>query len=269
MKTDAGPSFRDPPVVETVLSIQFDEFRDFRTTHFGRYHSTIIERFPISEDKPRLQPVRETFPLRPRVPAFQIGPDEGRPCRVWFRDAPDGGVMLQLQPDRFAFNWCRREGEKYPRYDSNRPRFFDEFDRFREFAAQHGLGDVKPNLCEVTYVNRICPAAGETPAECFAAIFKGVGWESADDWLPQPPEMVSLNRTFQIGDERGRLYAEAGIANDKESGDFVHLKITARVIHNDGDDLGENLDLAHEWVVKSFVSLTDDQARRERWSQES
>lgn len=64
------------------------------------------------------------------------------------------------------------------------------------------------------------------------------------------------------------MYAEASIASDKGSGDFVHLKITARVIHNEGDDLVANMDLAHEWVVKSFVSLTEDQARQVRWKQE-
>jgi hypothetical protein len=143
------------------------------------------------------------------------------------------------------------------------------FGTFCEFAARHDLGEMKPNLCEVTYVNHIYPAEGETPAECFAAVFKGISWESADDWLPQPPEIASLNRTFRIGDEQGRLYAEASIANDKESREIIHLKITARVIHNDGDELGENLDLAHEWVVKSFVSLTESQARYERWRQES
>ena len=81
--------------------------------------------------------------------------------------------------------------------------------------------------------------------------------------------MVTLNRVFTIDEKKGRLYAEAGIANDKAAGEFVLLKITARVIHNDGDDLRENMDLAHLWVVKSFVSLTEEQVRHERWGQES
>ena len=178
-------------------------------------------------------------------------------------------MMLQLQPDRFVFNWCKKEGHDYPRYASNQPTLFDEFNRFRDFASQHELGEVKPNLCEVTYVNHIHPIKDETPTNCFAAIFTGIEWESSDERLRQPPDVVTLNRVFTIDEEKGRLYAEASIATDKSAGDFILLKITARVIHNEGDDLQENMDLAHLWVVKSFASLTDEQVRHERWGQES
>lgn len=264
-----NPSFRQPPVVETALSIQFDELRTFRTTHFGLYHTTILDRFPLAEDKPRLQPVIEPFPLGPRLPTLRIGPDEGRPARVWYRDALDGCEMLQLQPDRLAFNWCKREGVEYPRYAANRPRLLEELEKFRQFAAQQRLGNVVPNLCEVTYVNHIIPLEGESATECFATVFKGISWQSSDAWLPQPPEVAALNRTFPIGVDQGRLYVEASISSDKTLGHFVLLKITARVIHGSQTGLTEDLDLAHEWVVKSFVSVTEESARRDRWKQES
>ena len=269
MNTDAGPSFRNPPVVETALSVQFDELRSFRTTHFGMYYATVKDRFPVADDKPRIEPVVESFPQMPRMPAFRIEPAVGRAGRVWFRDAVDGCMMLQLQPDRFVFNWCHKDGQKYTRYASNQPKLFDEFDRFCDFAARHELGEVKPNLCEVTYVNHIHPIGNETPTDCFAAIFTGIRWESSDGWLRQLPDVVTLNRVFTIDKKKGRLYAEAGIATDKAAGDFVLLKITARVIHKDGDDLQENMDLAHLWVVKSFTSLMEEHVRHERWGQES
>lgn len=268
MNTDVGPSFRNPPVIETALSIQFDELRSFRTTHFGEYYVTVKDRFPIVVEQRRIDHVVESFPAIPRVPALRIEPAVPRPGRIWFQDAPDGCAMLQLQPDRFAFNWCRNDVHRYPRYDTNRPKLFEEFDRFCEFAAQRDLGDVKPNLCEVTYVNHIRPIDGESATECFSQVFAGINWESSDGWLPQPPEATALNRVYTIGERKGRLYAEASISNSKEKGEFVALKITARVIHNDGDDLQENLDLAHLWVVKSFVSLTEKQARIERWEQQ-
>lgn len=268
MNTDAGLSFRKPPVVETALSIQFEELRDFRTTHFGEYYSTVKERFPVVIEQRRLDHVVEAFPALPRIPALRIEPVVPRPGRVQFRDATDGCAMLQLQPDRFAFNWCRKEGLEYPRYATNQPRLFDEFGRFCEFAAQHGLGDVKPDLCEATYVNHILPAQNESVTECFSAVFSGINWESSDGWLPQPPDVAVLNRVYTIGEQQGRLYAEARIANNRESGDFVELKITARVLHNDEEDLRENMDLARLWVVKSFTSLTDEHARIERWEQQ-
>jgi uncharacterized protein (TIGR04255 family) len=269
MNTDVGPSFRNPPVVETALSIQFDELRGFRTTHFGEYYLTVKDKFPIVVDQPRIEPVIESFPAMRRMPVLRIAPAGAQTGRVWFRDAVDGSMMLQLQPDRFAFNWCRTDGEEYPRYATNQPKLFEEFDRFCEFATRQELGDVKPNLCEATYVNHIRPIENESATECFSAVFAGINWQSSDGWLPQPPDVAALNRVYTIGEQKGRLYAEAGIATDKEKGEFVGLKITARVIHIDGDDLRENLDLAHRWVVKSFVSLTEEQARSERWEQQS
>lgn len=263
------PSFQIPPVVETVLSIQFDELRQFRSTHFGMYHALIKDRYPIVEDSPRLEPVIESFPRVPRMPALRLTPNEGGPDRVWFRKSDNGSTMLQLQPDRFAFNWCQEQGQEYPRYQINRPTLFNEFEKFSKFAESNELGEVNPNLCEVTYVNHIYPKNSESVTECFASVFSGLDWKSSDDWLPQPPEIVTFNRVFIIDEDQGRLYVEAGIANDKTIGDFILLKITARVAHHKGNDLIESLDLAHLWVVKSFVSLTDEQARIERWKQKS
>lgn len=268
MTTDAGPSFQHPPVVETALSIQFDELRLFQTTHFGKYHTIVQEEFPVVLEQQRLDRVVESFPPTPRIPGIRIEPVMPQPARMWFRDAVNGCQMLQLQPDRFAFNWCRNDAEDYPRYATNRPKLFEEFDRFCKFAASHDLGDVKPNICEVTYVNKIRPIKDESVTECFSAVFAGVDWESSDDWLSQPPDAVALNRVYTIGEQKGRLYAEANIANDKEKGEFVALKIAARIIHSDGDDLQENLNLAHRWVVRSFVSLTREQARTGRWKQQ-
>ena len=73
-----------------------------------------------------------------------------------------------------------------------------------------------------------------------------------------------MTPSIQTSEQRG-----APDQYDKAAGDFILLKITARVIHKDGDDLRENMDLAHFWVVKSFVSLTDEHVRHERWRQES
>lgn len=267
MKTDEGPSFRKPPVVETALSIQFDELRSFRTTDFGTYYLTVKDKFPVVVEQTRIDHVIESFPAVRRVPGLRIEPVAPRPNRMWFRDAADGCAMLQLQPDRFVFNWCRKEGREYPRYATNQPKLFEQFNRFCEFVALHNLGKVKPNLCEVTYVNHIRPMPNESATQCFAAVFAGIDWKSSDGWLTQSPDVAVLNRVYTIGNQKGRLYAEAGIASDKETGEFVELKITARVLHKAGEDLRENLDMAHRWVVKSFASLTEEQARKDRWEE--
>jgi len=270
MNNNSCLSFRYPPVVETALSVQFDELTNFRTTHFGKYHTSISDRFPVTQDKNRLEPVREFFPigLRPQLPPLHFAKAAlGEPQRVWYQEAVNEGVMLQLQPDRFIFNWRKKENEAYPRYETNKPRLLEEYERFCTFVRDEQLGEVQPNLCEVTYVNHVLPDTSELPTECMASIFTGLDWISSDGWLNQPPAVVTFNRVFEIDNQKGRLYIETSIANSETKGDFILLKITARVNHKEEDDLTANLDLAHEWVVKSFVSVTDRQVRHERWGE--
>ena len=40
------PDFSNPPVVETVLSVQFDRLSAARTANFGLYWSEMTRRFP-------------------------------------------------------------------------------------------------------------------------------------------------------------------------------------------------------------------------------
>ncbi len=173
--------------------------------------------------------------------------------------------MLQLQPDRYVFNWCQKEGEKYPRFSTYLPQCLSGFKEFTEWAQQNELGQVKPNLCEVTYINQLYPYEDEKLIDFFGTVFTGLRWETSDNWLPQPPEIASFNRVFVIEENKGRLYVEASFAVDGEGQEFILLKITARVNIKEDGDLEEGMNLAHIWVVKGFTSLTEDHIQVERW----
>jgi len=257
-------SFHSPPVIETVLSVQFEELEKFRNVHFGHFHSLVSPDFPLSDDRPRLPRIFESFPAIPQMQRLKFQQAGGEPDRVWYRTSGESPLMLQVQPDRFSLNWCKHEGQSYPQYNSYRPEFIRRFEQFGNFAEEFGLGKVVPNLCEVSYINHIIPNEGESPSECCSAVLAGVAWVSADGWLPQPPETISFNRTFPILSNLGRLYVEVYIANIDQR-DAVVLKITARTICG---DVPPALDLAHEWVVKSFVSLTTEKSRKERWGEQ-
>lgn len=260
-----GPSFRTPPVVETALGVQFSELLGFKSVHFGQYYERIKDRFPLIQDQPRLDPIVETFPFRHRPPSFRIAGPSGGPDRTWYLDQ-DEVCLVQVQPDRFGFNWRSSGESQYPRFAENGPKCLDEFREFCDFCSENNLGPVSPNLCEVVYVNQIRPLDGESAIACFAAVFSGIDWRHSDDWLPAP-ETASLNSTYSIDGDRGRLYAEASIAQERNGNEYVLLKMTARVINRPEDDVEKSLALAHDWVVNGFVSLTDRTARSQRWNQ--
>lgn len=257
--------FHSPPVFETALAIQFDELETFKAAHFGLFYEKVASRFPIIEDQPRAEPIVERFPLRPRH--LQIGIKELRgPERVFFRDRDDGTFLLQLQPDRFGLNWSRATPEeKYPPFSQNGPIFIEEFKQFARFCEDQKLGMPRPNLCEVVYVNHIFPNADESVMECMETVLAGVSLTQCNDL--QPPELASFNRVFPIPDQKGRWYAEAGLGRHAKEGDFVVLKITARVLHQDGEDVARNIQMAHDFVVNGFVAVTKIEARLSRWGQ--
>lgn len=173
--------------------------------------------------------------------------------------------MLQLQPDRYIFNWCQKKGEPYPRFETYLPECLSGFKQFVEWADQNELGEVKPNLCEVTYINQLYADNDEKLIDFFGSVFTGLRWETSDGWLRQPPEIASFNRVFVIEENNGRLYVEASFAVDSDGREFILLKITARVNLSDDTNLEEGLSLAHLWVVKGFVSLTEERVHKERW----
>jgi uncharacterized protein (TIGR04255 family) len=57
--------FDDPPVVETVLSAQFEPLPSVQTAHLGLLWEEYRASFPKSAEHPPLDPVIEQFPERP------------------------------------------------------------------------------------------------------------------------------------------------------------------------------------------------------------
>ncbi|MCH8270572.1 MAG: TIGR04255 family protein [Planctomycetes bacterium] len=252
------PSFKNPPVVETALSIQFNEIAGFNNTHFGLFHQTIKPEYPHVREQPRLDPVIERFPGPVFVgkSRFQIE-NAIVPQRMWFVNENDS-ELIQLQPDRIVFNWRQKDDRsEYPRYATNGPKCIDAYSSFVDFCESHQLDRPVPNLAEVAYVNHIVPVDGESAVETFARSFAGLDWKATDGFLPSSPETALFNRVYVIGNNEGRLFAEASIILTKESSGKVQLKVTARVNHVDAArSISDSLQLAHDWVVNGFVSLT-------------
>jgi uncharacterized protein (TIGR04255 family) len=157
------PDFDNPPVVETVLSVQFDKIPAMQGVHFGLYWREIKSRFPIAEELHALPRVIEQFRELPHSGArirFEALETPSIP-RLLLRNEV-GTEIIQVQNDRFTKNW-RKSGEKdqYPHYDPViKPAFVRDFLGFQAFLTQEGLGTVKVNQCEVTCVNHIVAGEG-------------------------------------------------------------------------------------------------------------
>lgn len=256
------PDFDRPPVVETVLSVQFEPLGVMRAVHFGLLWRKLKNSFPKTEERPALDPAIERFPEpTPKGVRMQFEVVEIPPLpRLWLLNAA-GTEMIQVQNDRFIKNW-RKTGETdaYPRYELViKPAFERDLELFRAFVAEEGLGVLKVNQCEVTYVNHIV---------------SGDGWERSDEiekiftFWKQPPatpvpgraEDFGFHARFPIHDDLGhpigRLHVEVQPSRRKsDSRPMYVLNLTARGICGQWIEF---LDIGHLWIVNSFRNITTD-----------
>lgn len=257
------PHFEAPPVVETVLGVQFDRLAGFspvmagvfRERHLGeswRYDSTVQR---LDEDK-----YEERLPFTPKGLRIVTPPLDD--VRVRLVNSNDDR-MLQLQSTWFLYNWRFIE-QQYPRYDVLRPEFDSYREAFGHFVNTENLGILKPTLWEVTYVNHI-PRGGlwETPKDwerIVPGIFDGVGAVSSAE-----VETGNFTIAMHLKNVEGRITVKiqhAQIGDDKR--EALDLRFTARGPIDSNHSLEDGLDGGRAAIVKSFTEITSRHAH-EHW----
>jgi len=252
------PDFSNPPVVETVLSVQFDRLSAARTAHFGLYWGEIRDRFPKTEERGELPPVVERPPgLPPPGVGIQFEALQAPPTpRFWFTNE-SGTELIQLQRDRFITNWRKTgEGDEYPRYERVQAGFERDFSAFRDFVSRHQLGAIRINQCEVTYINHIASDQGRNSHVDVSEVFSV--WRQPEAVYPGPAQDLMFHAGFPILDHSGvfvgRLHATVqSVMRLPDGAPMYVLDLTARGQVGEGTAF---FDLGREWIVRSFKELT-------------
>lgn len=258
--------FERPPVAEVALAVQLAEPATDDTLTLGHYWPKIQARYPHLEPQPPLPPMAEAFGVeRSPTISFQLF-DSPLAGRYWFL-SEDRSELVQVQPDRFAYNWRREPPEAtYPRYEQLRDRFFDRYSEFVSTCEEAGRL-VRPTWCEVTYINPIeVPAGGGLPD--MSTVLRRL--------RPTPlhgldtPEDTTLNDRYVLrkeGKPYGRFYVTAtpGYRMADNTQLFV-VTLLARGMAQSQNTSGviEFLDEGRDLIVNSFKELTTD-AMHEEW----
>lgn len=264
----SSPSFAKPPLEEVALAVQFQpQAIDIMTT--AQFSQAFADEFPRQEEQAARPPMTEEFPVGPRPP-FRLELIATPPLpRLWFL-SESGTRLIQLQSDLIAYNWRRSpEGvsvdEIYPRYTVLRAEFEKVFKALEQTVEERGRPTLKPNWCEITYINHIGPTAEGEQRPSLDELLRGVEVPPSEGFLPSP-ESVGLNLGFVIPgpkDPLGRL--AVGLATATRTSDSVPIwvmTLTARMrIGEEGtmESALKTLDMGHNWVVSGFVELTSDQ----------
>lgn len=198
--------FARPPVDEVVLSVLFKPLDRLLMPHFGEiWHEFKRNGFVHIMEQPPVPPAVEKFPNSIEGPRLHI---DNRPnlARIWFIHEDDNQI-IQVQRDRFTFNWRKTElAPRYPGFSTIFEDFERFYSRFGEIIKNLEVGAITSLQYELTYIDQL---------------FHGDGWETLDDigkiynlftdfqqsnsfWLGA--ESMILRTSFPVEDLRGRLH---------------------------------------------------------------
>lgn len=253
--------YPNAPVVETVLSVQFDPLPGFGNGHFGWFwRDGLGDEWIATKDAPPVSDQFERFHEAGAVPTPQImfktaGPTD----RVQFIHKTDDQVV-QLQQTRLMLNW-RRRGEDYPRFPERLVRFKSLWESWCSFCARVKLGTVKANQWEVTYFNHIP---------------QGALWQSARDWNKILPglcssvvdtEHLSLDAFesqwhFEIHPRRGRLHVQLRQAIVDKQPVLVWTQTSrGEPESTDWPGLEAGLRIGHDAIIEAFEKFSSETAK--------
>ncbi|MBI5868773.1 MAG: TIGR04255 family protein [candidate division Zixibacteria bacterium] len=252
------PKFKSPPVIETVLSVQFTPLDALVTSELGRFWDTIRPRYPTFEIMPPLPSMSEQFGTETSPSSTVMELTSEAHVRCWFV-SDDKRSLIQLQSDRLIHNWRRIASEdQYPQYTTIRPKFETEWRTFCEFLRQSDLGEPEVNQCEVTYVNHIEVEYADGRRLDIRQVSPLLARNTESGFLPSP-SVLQWSAVYEMTGKLGRLHVSFKPALRRSDGKrLVILELTARGAPN-GSSLANVLDwfdLGHAWVVRGFKDLT-------------
>lgn len=264
----ALPDYDAPPVIETVLGVEFSPLEKWEIPHFGLFWSRVQARFPRFEVNPPLGSNVESAQLefkQPTPPRVEL---MSKPqVRCWFLNESNT-ELIQVQHDRFVHNWRKVAGsEIYPHYDTYiRSAFERNWKQFCEFLDTEQIGAPDVRQCEITYVNHIDRGKGWDSFAELSEVFPCWSGSTSGHFLP-PPETVLFNVSYVMPENRGRLrvaLVHAFRATDAK--ETLQLTLTARgkPCSAETSEILQWLDLGREWVVQGFTDFTSKKMHQ-RW----
>lgn len=264
---DPNITFKCPPVIEVVCGAQFEPINELSSPHLGVLWTKFQPDYPYCKELLPLTPVIERFDAPPPSDSTMEF-FEGLPMpRVWFISSNETEI-IQVQKDRFLFNWKKTSSEQdYPRYHHVFSSFEKKLRNFAEFLNESSLGDLIPTQYEITYINQISQENGWSSLADLGNIFPDLQWQKRHQYLAEP-ETVNFNLSFLLPDNNGRL--RVGIQSAKRIVDdapILQFSLTARGIGSCTriDMMKPWFDLGRSSIVKAFTDLTDSEVQRDKW----
>jgi uncharacterized protein (TIGR04255 family) len=235
-----------------------------QAAHIGAFWDRIRTEFPKVEEALPLSPIVEE--QGQSVAESESWSTLPPARRAWLLN-PDGSNIIQIQADRFLFNWKHTLGAKnYPSYQI----VIEEFERhLRAFLAfMRDVGGVHLTFrqFEMTYVNHINKEYGLDLQDETSILVDHVR-KSGARFLPAP-ENFNFSVSYPLPEGIGRLHVIAQSMNSpQDDGRLIRLDMVARGMAADASDDARRkwFDTAHIWITHGFADVTSPTVQHEIW----
>lgn len=264
------PDFERPPLAEQAISIVFEPIPGFRIVDYGLFWADIASEFPEVGTEPPLETTTEEFEiLKPNQVSFKFHLAPPAP-RAMFRN-PKNGELVQLQHDRFGFNWAKVPDHPYPRSEPLMERFKFLFGRFEEYLAQNRFAPLAIRQCELTNLNVIPVTDFGTSYSDFSRAFRV---DVVDFGLPQlQPELFERSRQLRINDDSGKPLGRlhmiiAPVISNVDNSQAFRFELTARSAANirSLQNALEFFEVARNVINGAFIASVTDEIK-EKWGE--
>lgn len=221
--------FERPPIIEQAICIIFEPLPGFSIIDYGLFWNALSAEFPHVRAALPIDTTTEHFDDQQRGNLhIRLSQEISLPRAMYGNDA---GELVQLQADRFLFNWAKTEGSEYPRSERLMERFGELFGRFQAYAESRCLGDIAIRQAELTNLNVLPISEFGTS---FADIGEALNVDPLDLGVPfLKAETYIRNRVHRIVDEDGkplgRLHTVIEpVRNSADNSIAYKLEFTAR-----------------------------------------
>lgn len=258
------PKFGQPPVIETVLALEFVPLARLTAIKLVQLQDSWIGSYSMLSEQPALPPNR---PAQAQ-PSFEVL--QGAPrMRIWAEAADGSGYLLQSQHDRLVLNWRRpagATGAAYPGYEQSKARFVEALAALTAFRDHHDLGAILPIAVEFGYVNTI-DISEESPLESAIAMLT-----KPDVEVPGTARLTRFQTVRGVDkSESDPFSAQITIAAEPLSVDSrdVSMSVTTRVLLETEEQASvlRAADAAHALSSHTFARVTNS-GPHEVWERE-
>lgn len=260
--------FEQPPIAEIALSVHFEQLDSLLAPHFwGIWEEFRGDQFVNIIEQPPVPPTIERFPSPPGGETqVNVGNIPILP-RIWFIENNNNRI-LQVQRDRFTFNWRKIDGgQQYPGFSSVFENFEEFYNRFCQTITNLGVGSVKPLQYELTYIDQLIEGEGWNTLNDLARVYNIFldSQESSSFW--SGVESMNLLTSFPIESLQGRLHFRIVHAiKQPEQKRMLQTDFMARGFPKNAEyPIEAWFKLAHDQIFDKFFSVFTEEIQTQVW----